>query len=494
MYLLSDLWLRNLRSVKNLDYYNWYNNYLSVKGELILISFYKNITGISTELALQSFGIVETVFIGFILFWLASKLNNKNKIISLLGALTFILCITIIPININYIFEHKSIFLSLGLALPAAVYILRPGLIPSKLFGFKYDLILIFSAIALINLFTSLIIVPLLLLCLFILTPKVHNASIFKGVKSYVYATVVIMILHYIMCFLSNTNFLYFLQNNFINLTAYTGLEQLIIPLNKIKLIFISIISINLIILFQIKRYLKTPFYLQYVFNVFSALILGLSFVKNSLLDQDILNQSICIFIPIVVTMFIGNINVCLQLFYKAKQNKLRLGLFALSSLVACFSIFNYHIKPQEQLIRETVFEKQLILEAYANIFDTYLPYSYAVVNNNYGKNFSINAHYFMTTKYFKEKYDNQDDLYDKYKTDKNFLDKNPEYILPKTILVFSIESNEPKYNTDNNNIQQIEKLISKGRKVNLFLEKGPLKVYEIVNTPNASKIVDLMF
>jgi len=494
MYLLSDLWLKNLGSVKGLDYYNWYNSSLSVKGELILISFYKNITGISAELALQSFGIIETVFIGFILFWLASKLNNKNKVISLLGALIFILCITVIPININYIFEHKSIFLSLGLALPAAVYILNPGLIPSKLFGFKYDLILIFSAIALINLFTSLVIVPLLLLCLFILTPKTYNESIYRGVKSYVYATVVVMILHYVMCVASNTDFAYFLQNNFINLTSFTGLEQLIIPLNKIKLIFLFIISFNLIILFQIKRYLKAPFYLQYVFNVFSALILGLSFVGNSWLDQDILNQSVCIFIPIVVTMFIGNINVCLQLFYKSKQNKLILGLFALSSLVSCFFIFNYHIKPEEQPIRETVFEKQLILETYAKIFDTYLPYSYAVVNNNYGKNFSINAHYFMTTKYFKEKYDNQDDLYDEYKSDKKFLDKNPEYILPKTILVFSIESNDPKYNTGNNNILQIEKLICKGRNINLFLENGPLKVYEIVNTPNSSKIIDLMF
>ncbi len=491
LYLLSDFWLSDLNAIKSMNFNSLYNDSLSINGELTLINFYQKLTGISSELALQSFGVIETIFLALIIFWVTSKLNDTNKILALIASLIFIFYINIIPININYVFEHKSIFLSLCFALPTIPYIVNPHFKTSRLFGFNFDLTLIFAAITLINLFTAVILVPILLLCLILFTPKIYNHAKYQSIRAYLLGTTIILCLHYIMCVIKQTNFLTFLQNNIIDVSIYTDSPLLLLSYKKMKIIFFTFTTLNLTILITLKRYLRKAFYLQFIFSSCTCLLILLTYIDSYWWDKDLLNQSLCVFIPIIIALLAGNFGILSKKVFKFKNKKLIPTLFMSFS----FYFFYYnHSQFTENNIQKIDSEKQLILKTYEKIFDTYLPFSYAIVNNDYGKPLSRNSHYFIPHEYFTNDYNEQESIYHQHLSDKKFFDENPEYVLPKTILVFILKSKHTRYNTPNAIVEQIEKLVCKRRTVNLFMEDGPLKVYEIVNTPDSSKILDLIF
>jgi hypothetical protein len=81
------------------------------------------------------------------------------------------------------------------------------------------------------------------------------------------------------------------------------------------------------------------------------------------------------------------------------------------------------------------------------------------------------------------------------------FVVRHPEYSLSKSVLVFILNE---KYENENNTfpankqqkqlLQNIGLLQKRGRQVRLFYDSEILKVYEIINEPQESKISDLIF
>jgi hypothetical protein len=107
-----------------------------------------------------------------------------------------------------------------------------------------------------------------------------------------------------------------------------------------------------------------------------------------------------------------------------------------------------------------------------------------------------------MNYDFFINEYPRIDSINTKHLKEPNFLVKNPQYSISKSVLVFVLNDNTPD---ENNNfaenkhyqeklVENIKLLRDRGRKVNLFYDSSILKVYEVVNQPKESKISDLLF
>jgi hypothetical protein len=141
------------------------------------------------------------------------------------------------------------------------------------------------------------------------------------------------------------------------------------------------------------------------------------------------------------------------------------------------------------------------ILDAYDKISQTYFPYAYTVVNDPAAQVISTNKHFFMNYDFFLSDYLKIDSINTKHIKDPNFLIKNPEYSLSKSVLVFVLnDKSKDENNAFSQNkhlkkslIDELKLLRERNREVNLFYKSKILNVYEIVNEPRESKISDLI-
>ena len=129
------------------------------------------------------------------------------------------------------------------------------------------------------------------------------------------------------------------------------------------------------------------------------------------------------------------------------------------------------------------------ILAVYDKIHSDYFPFSFAVVDQNTTQIISENNHYFINYSEFLESYLSKDAKYFKNYKNQSYFKKNPQNVLPNSILIFI-------YNDENakNILKNLNVLKKRGRTIKLFQTNENIKVYEIVNVPNSSKISDLIF
>lgn len=95
-----------------------------------------------------------------------------------------------------------------------------------------------------------------------------------------------------------------------------------------------------------------------------------------------------------------------------------------------------------------------------------------------------------MNYSFFLKDYLKQDAIYFKYKQHPLFFKNYPQYVIPKSVLLFVFN----KESVSKQLITKLNVLKKRGRTVQLFYKNENFKVYEIVNEPKSSKISDLIF
>ena len=164
------------------------------------------------------------------------------------------------------------------------------------------------------------------------------------------------------------------------------------------------------------------------------------------------------------------------------------------------YSAFHYQEREFRKLHKTDNVPRDLI-NVYEKITLSFYPYSYAVVNDYSTQSISINKHFFIHYTDFTANYLKRDSVYFKNKKNKKFLKKNPEYVLPNSVLVFVYKKADDKSNRIIVNceitpliLSKLDVLKKRGRKVSVFYESSLIKVFEIENTPGQSKTDDLIF
>ena len=192
LYTLSSLWLRNIEIVKNTNANIWFSENVILGGELILINFYSKITGISEEMAIHSFGLIENFGLGIVLFWVLRKITKSEFIAPLAGVLFFAFFYNYMPININILIEHNPVYLALCFALPAMLFTVIPNILVVTNKKYVVVLLVIYLAIALTNFFVTLFVIPVFLVLALIFHSKNTLRPVLRSITAYVLSVVLV--------------------------------------------------------------------------------------------------------------------------------------------------------------------------------------------------------------------------------------------------------------------------------------------------------------
>lgn len=500
LYTLSSLWIKNLETVKSFNANVWFGSNGNLLGELAFINFYSKIAGISQEMAMHSFGLIESFALAAVLYWFVNKLTNDKYIAPMFSVLFFAFFYKFLPININLLLEHNSLYLAMCFALPSMMFTTNPKLLKRNKGKYFRMLCLIYTAIGFINFFVSLVILPIfLLVSLFFFTNKTLP-YIGRSILAFVLGTSISFGINWVGCYANNSSFAEFLKSSMIQVDSYTYFPQLIMPLEGLEQLYLGITAATALLILPLFVRHRKKWTSALVILVMVMVFTSLNYLSLTWIDVDLYYQSLSVLIIAVCGIIIGsivtylNITVPKKSFYKASVlTFLFLAIVGVSYVTNGF--FKYDFTEIDEL-------KTDVLKVYDNLSSNNMPYSYAIVNQRYGQNISTNEHHFINYKDFLEKYSERDSVYQIKKDDKLFLQKNPDYILPESVFIFitRISNSGTQYNLETpvevskDILEQIQILEDKGRKVTVFYEDEFLSVYEIVNRKKSSNLNDLIF
>ena len=496
-YTLSENWYSELAAISDISKQNWFFHKGTMMGEFAVINFYSKIAGISSAIALTSFSILESSILSVLIFWFVNKITNANLIAGLVAALSFILLFVLLPLNINLITQPKSIFLGLTLILPYFIYAI--DLFSKKKNTHIVILTLLTISIGFINLFLFLLIMPLIISCITLFhLHLIKESGFFRLIKSYLIAVIILFTIHFIASKVQNYSLTIFLKSSLYSFQNYTYSPQLIAPIQHLIIYYDAIACIFTSIAMYLWKIKKQNFKHTTIVLTFLSLLFTAAIVNFSFIDSDLLNQVLAVAIPLLFGLSLAVV----LYFIKAMAKIQNLGIFWKISIVTTAivlitiflengSLTNY--PPKNPLNEE-------ILGVYDRMDRDLLPFSYAVVNDIANFRIGENAHYFMNYSFFNESYLDLDANFSIYKTDRAYLKLHPEIVIPSSIFVFVYDASLTENKKDTSDFKKhlatkntIEILRSRGKTVQLYYAKPLLKVYQIVNKPNASRINDLL-
>ena len=499
-YSLSDAWINDLNNVIQFDNQYWFTFELSTDAELAIANFYGKITDVSPEIALQVIAILESTLLAIMIFWVINKLSPSKFIAPSIAALFFSLVYVLTPLNVYFLLKGNPTFLALTFALPAFVFYLNPNLFKVERLTYFFCFFGAFITVGLTDLFTLCVLIPPFLIIGLLFTKLKHKRHNFIAIVAFIMALLVLFGIYKYACYYQRADLFEYLQNNLLSISSYTYVPQLILPYSEIiryaqYSTIIGFALVLLLVIFNKENWRATIAFFAY----FNFLIL-LTFVKSDWLDIDMLNNSISVFLPIIIglnaAVIIRILNFGLKRF--ERFSPITVALVFLGMLYAAYF---YQQKSINALTVSDQTPKQ-ILNAYDKISQTFFKHSYCVVNDPATQVISNNSHFFMNYDFFIHEYPAIDSINTKHKKDPTFLIKNPEYSLSKSVLVFVLSEDcidEKNAFAENKQyqsklVENIKLLRKRGRQVNLFYDSRILKVYEIINEPRESKISDLIF
>lgn len=499
-YSLSDPWINDLQRLIRIDNQLWFGQDFNPIGELAILNFYAKIAHIAPEIALQFASILEAILLSIILFWTVQKITSSKFIAPLIATLLFALVYVLIPVNVYYLLETNSILMALSFAIPAFIYALKPELLQMSQTTFYCSFFVVFFAIGLTDFFVFFIVLPLFIVLLLLASIRSEFGKALKIMGCYVGAVIVYLIMYKIIAQTKQLELVSFFKTNLVSMSAYSYFPQLIFPL-KFIVQYVQYAAIIAFFMALILHFLKKGNWLNtLVFLVFFNAIIGLAEMKYSWVDVEKIKVLFIVLFPLVFGLLIS-LFLHIHHLMTAPITKLQPLSILLILVAMVFYSFKYQEKPISKLKPADKIPKE-ILYGYDKIAQVFYANTYTIVNDPSTQVISTNRHGFMNYDYFIENYLTKDSIYNKYKKNKLFLSSNPDIVLPKSVLVFVINStdkNEHNLYADNAKLTKtvlktLQQLKQRGRSIHVFHQSKMITIYEIINVPGASKMRDLVF
>jgi hypothetical protein len=496
-YTLSSLWLFELQKVHDFDLQIWFLNEVMVNGSLAFANLYGKMTQVSPEIALTSLGLLEATFMSVIIFWLIRKLTFPGMLAPVIATLSFALAFTLIPVNIYFFLQHKPVFLAMTLAFPAMLYMVRPGSLKFKRHNYFFAQAICFIAIGLINIFALFILIPPFVIIAGLFVKAKSRSYYLLGFLSYLAAALIILGLYAIICGYFEIDFVAFMHKNLLSVSSYTYVPQLVIPFDNLVLYYQLLSFSGLLLLIVYAIFLKEVWRPAVAFLLYFNVLIFISTVPSPWIDADLLNEALTVFMPVVLGIVLAAV---LRLVKPLSERFSRFNYVAAGTCCGILLFAGvYFQRPALAQLDPSAARSRQILDAYDHISSEYFPYSYAVVNDNYTQVISTHKHFFMNYSDFLYDYPSRDSIYFAHRKTPDFFKKNPQHVLPKSILLFVYHGDEEDVYGEDGDISellmnQIKMFRKRGRKVQLVYDKKSLKVYEIINEPRQSRVSDLIF
>lgn len=499
-YQLSASWFQELSTVKNFSKQIWSNDDLSMVGEYALLNFYAKITGISPEIALESFGILQSFILTFIIFWFMNVMTSSKITVPLITALSFALFFNWAPLNLSQITHSKQTLMALTFVLPVMVYIKKPWVLYRKQpKSYFLKMGIVFCAIALIDLFSLMVLIPPFFLVSFFFIKKRYKKYFWKSLGAYFLSTAIVLGYYGLLGLSRGVDFSEFISSNLLAVSASTTTTNMIVSYDVLLKGLQAVSLVLVIIMSFMLRTMLDKWAGLITFLIYINILILYTLLNLSYFDQDLFNEVLPVFIAIAM----GIVIYLLMYFFVIGVKEIRFPNVVAVGVIFLIMLPTAYFSQRNLLNREyrTDTINKEVLKAYQRISADFLPYSYAVINSNALQPISVDSHNFITYRDFTSSYNERDSVYFANRKNKNFLRQNTEYILPSSLLVFvynNVEKLEFNGVSVGNDLvlavdNQLKILRSKGRVMNIFYQGKKLTVYEIVNNPGESRIDEML-
>ncbi|WP_421774550.1 hypothetical protein [Gracilimonas sp.] len=499
----SRVWYFELDAVKGLSLQEYFSGYPSPKGMHSIINFFSTITQVSPEMILHNIGALISFFLAVIIFWVMRDLTKRrHQSAALFAALIYAVFPTLfLPVSMELESELTALSFSLCFALPTMLFFLR-----NIRSGGKTPWFYIFMGIVatgLTNVFVLLMVLLPFMLVGIISIPKKYFFKRFGKITLYLISIYALTLIPYIIyCLASGLSVGTFFQDQLFNTQVFSFTTDLILPIEELSLIYfyagITLFTCFLIRLFvQKKKRIGDEMVFLMLFAFISYLYTPFFDYQYVYIDPDQLNSFYGILICIFFGLSMHSIFIFLEWVIKPVEKTTPYVMPILILGIVVF-LFSY----QGGLRKSTLLPKTEpngFFNAYYNIINERIPYTYATVGPELDRELSKNRHYFMNYQFFLDNYGVIDSLYQQYLMVPD--DQRPEVqeVPPASIFLF-VE--KPPYGSiqqgilyDAQNIMRdVEQWLVtfrqlEGRKVRVYYETEEAIVYEIVNRDDESTI-----
>ena len=496
-YLLSDLWYQNLAQLKDLSLQHWFFHSGTMMGEMAVINFYSDITGITDAAALTSFGLIESALLTVSIFWTVNKLMGKTIAGAVIAALSFIFLYTLLPLNIDLITQPKAAFLAMSIALPYLVYLVVPQQAPLRFKSQFLGFFVIVLTLLFIDLFVAFIVLPTAIIVSGLYYWKSQRKKVYNSLLSYAAAIAIGMIVLGIASVVQGNSLSSYLFSNLFSYSNYTYAPQLLLPLDQLWVAYQVAASIFVLLahgLFILNRFYKSVAILSTLMWVLFLLPL----LRFPFVDPDVLNHVLSVFSPILIAGILYS-SYFLLVRSMAKDPFQWATKVTLSTLAVLLVLASTIGNIPSQYPRKNPVNADII-KVNDKMKTELLPYSYVLVHNDKNSRLGEQRHYFLDYLAFNQDYLKKDLAYQNYKTNINYLRSHPDVVLPQSTFIFTYntasianEKNELNADEQQRAAQIIEILRERGREINIYFRTPRVTVYEIVNQPKAARITDLL-
>lgn len=503
----SRTWYFELDAIKSLSLQEYFSGYPSPKGMHSIIHIFSTITQVSPEMILHVIGSLISFFLTIMIFWILRDITRGHyQEASLFGALIFAIFPTLfLPVSMELQSELTSLSLALCFALPTMVFFIRNVRAGNKIPWF-YIWIGVFAT-GLSDIFVLInVLLPFMLISLFSLHREGYLRTFGKIFMQIVTAFLIVLSPYMIYSYYRGIGVGTFFQDQLFNTQIYSLTPNLIIPIEDLSMVYLvcgAVLAsgylirhfvqkkdrisdaIVFLILFMIISYVYTPYFnYQYVY-----------------IDPDQLNS----FYGILICIFMGLTLYSLFIFIEwvAKSLKKILPYVARASvlgLAAYFIVIQGGIEVSRIL---PTTQPNGFFNAYYQIINERVPYTYATVGPELDRELSVNRHYFMNYQYFLNNYGAIDSLYQQYLTVPDVQRSEIEEVPPASIFIFL---EKPPYGSIQQGIlydaqtvmRDLEQWLDsfkdlEGRELNVYHETEQTIVYEIVNREGESTITGVL-
>lgn len=502
----SRSWYFELEAVKNLRLQQYFGDIPMPKGMHSIVQLFSTITQVTPEMILHILGGLISFYLAILIYWIIRELTKgKRKVSALFGMGIYAFLPTLLlPVSLNIEGESNALKLALCFALPTAFVFLRNIRMKEKAPWFYVSIGVL--ATGLINVFVLVfILLPFLLFGLFTIPRRFFLRS-FTRLFIYVGLIYIIALSPYLLYLLfKGIDITAFFELQFYNTFIFSYFPNLITDIEILALYYLGI-GVFVLAGFIINHFVKREKHLGDI-AIFLIMFCCVSFLYTPyfnfsflIIDPDQLNSFYGVIIPVVYGLSFYAIFAFAEYVLRLKEsisNQSQPVLMVL--LISGALVWTGGIRISNDLPQTL---PNGFFNAYYNIVNERLPYSYSTVGPEIDRTLAMNRHYFMNYKFFLENYAAIDSSYQQYLS-VPIEQREREEVPPASIFLF-VE--KPPYNFIQQGILYESSTVMKdieqwlisfqqldNRTVKVYYESEDAIVYEIVNRKDESDLINIL-
>ncbi len=500
-------WFYMVQRTKEIRLQQYFESVPDPSGTFALTSVFSMLTQSSPEMVLHLVGSVTAFFMTLIIYWAIRTIQNEREhsFGALFGAVVFaLLSSSLLPISLVQQVEANSLLLGLTFCVPSILFYWR--YVSTGEFSYGAYSILGSIATGLTNLYVFLMFLAPAFLLLGIKGIIQRRKLGFDIIISWL-VLLLLMVPYAIVIFYNDISPIDFLQHQLIRPEVFHYSPSLIASFTTLLYLYAAaagVLFVGYLVEYGIyRRFRQAEFMVSLTFLIMSSLYFPELGMQNAWIDLGQLDLVYAVAAPVICGLFIS---AAIRLI--AWSSRLETAQRALCGGVLVMLVTGGLVYQTGGVKVKSEYPKTVpdgFFEAYYKIVDERMPYSYSIVAPSSHQTLATSRHYFMDYTYFLNQYSKVDSLYFKAreKTEEE-LTEEEKFILPApSVFVFT---EKPPYQDIQRGIlsnpgevmQEVHQWMSEyrvkeNRKLYTYYETPNVKVYEIVNNEQNSRISDIL-